>query len=75
MKVEKLKAKEEAEDLTQEMAEFRYQITDMLEQECKRRACIEQASLQRIEELESQVVEEIIIRTDSFMRYTVYVDD
>lgn len=57
------------------MAELRYQITDMLEQERKRRACIEQASLQRIEELESQVVEEIIIRTDSFMRYTVYVDD
>lgn len=37
------------------MAELRYQITDMLEQECKRRSCIEQASLQRIAELEAQV--------------------
>ena len=56
MREEKLKAKEEAEDLTQEMAELRYHITGMLEEECKRRACIEQASLQRIAELESQVL-------------------
>ncbi|KAL5987650.1 hypothetical protein ACLOJK_035400 [Asimina triloba] len=55
---EKSRAKEEAEDLTQEMAELRYQITEMLEQECKRRACIEQASLQRISELEAQVHKE-----------------
>lgn len=55
LKKEKLKAKEEAEDLTQEMAELRYQITEMLEQECKRRARIEQASLHRIAELETQV--------------------
>ncbi|KAG9439754.1 hypothetical protein H6P81_019919 [Aristolochia fimbriata] len=55
LREERLKAKEEAEDLIQEMAELRYQITDMLEQECKRRACIEQASLQRIAELEAQV--------------------
>ncbi|XXG55626.1 hypothetical protein AAC387_Pa03g3252 [Persea americana] len=58
LREEKAKAKEEAEDLTQEMAELRYQITDMLEQECKRRSCIEQASLQRIAELEAQVREE-----------------
>ncbi|KZV39226.1 hypothetical protein F511_29792 [Dorcoceras hygrometricum] len=52
---EKLKAKEEAEDLTQEMAELRYQLTGLLEEECKRRACIEQISLHRIAELEAQV--------------------
>lgn len=50
-----MKAREEAEDLAQEMAELRYQITGLLEEECKRRACIEQASLQRIAELEAQV--------------------
>ncbi|KAJ6843297.1 uncharacterized protein M6B38_297260 [Iris pallida] len=55
---EKLKAKEEAEDLTQAMAELRYQITDMLEEERKRRACIEQTSLRRIQDLEEQVREE-----------------
>ncbi|KAF8399570.1 hypothetical protein HHK36_015437 [Tetracentron sinense] len=54
LREEKSKANEEAEDLTQEMAELRYQITGMLEQECKRRAFIEQASLQRIAELEAQ---------------------
>ncbi|XP_077223337.1 uncharacterized protein LOC143856940 [Tasmannia lanceolata] len=58
LRKEKSKAKEEAEDLTQEMAELRYHITDMLEQECKRRACIEQASLQRISELEAQLRKE-----------------
>lgn len=58
LREEKLKAKEEAEDLTQEMAELRYQITSMLEEECKRRACIEQASLLRIQELESQLQKE-----------------
>ena len=56
MRQEKLRAKEEAEDLAQEMAEFRYQITGLLEEECRRRACIEQASLQRIAELEAQVL-------------------
>lgn len=55
---EKLKAKEEAEDLTQAMAELRYQITDMLEVERKRRACIEQTSLRRIQDLEEQVRKE-----------------
>ncbi|KAF7838510.1 BICD family-like cargo adapter 1 isoform X1 [Senna tora] len=54
LREEKLKAKEEAEELAQEMAELRYQITGLLEEECKRRACIEQASLQRIAELEAQ---------------------
>lgn len=58
LKEEKLRAKEEAEDLAQEMAEFRYQITGLLEEECRRRACIEQASLQRIAELEAQVQKE-----------------
>ncbi|KAK9278417.1 hypothetical protein L1049_027982 [Liquidambar formosana] len=58
LREEKLKAKEEAEDLAQEMAELRYQITGMLEQECKRRACIEQVSLQRIAELEAQIQKE-----------------
>ncbi|KAE8652519.1 protein Hook homolog 1 isoform X1 [Cucumis sativus] len=56
LREEKLKAKEEAEDLAQEMAELRYQITGLLEEECKRRACIEQASLQRIAQLEAQVL-------------------
>lgn len=51
-----MKAKEEAEDLAQEMAELRYQMTGLLEEECKRRACVEQASLQRIAELEAQVI-------------------
>jgi hypothetical protein len=50
-----LRAKEEAEDLVQEMAELRYQLTGLLEEECKRRACIEHVSLQRISELEAQV--------------------
>lgn len=58
LREEKLRAKEEAEDLAQEMAEFRYQITGLLEEECRRRACIEQASLQRIAELEAQVQKE-----------------
>ncbi|PKI47759.1 hypothetical protein CRG98_031892 [Punica granatum] len=52
---EKFKAKEEAEDLAQEMAELRYEMTCLLEEERKRRASIEQASLQRITELEAQV--------------------
>lgn len=60
---EKSKAKEEAEDLAQEMAELRYQVTGLLEEECQRRAYIEQASLQRIAELEAQVQKE---RTKSF---------
>ncbi|KAL6958623.1 hypothetical protein U1Q18_047595 [Sarracenia purpurea var. burkii] len=54
LRAEKLKAREEAEDLAQEMAELRYQIMGLLEEERKRRACIEQISLQRIAELEAQ---------------------
>ncbi|CAI0560403.1 unnamed protein product [Linum tenue] len=54
----KLKAKEEAEDLAQEMAELRYETTSLLEEERKRRASIELASIQRIAELESQVQKE-----------------
>ncbi|XP_061358901.1 uncharacterized protein LOC133303063 isoform X3 [Gastrolobium bilobum] len=58
LREEKLKAKEEAEDLAQEMAELRYQMTGLLDEERKRRACIEQASLQRIVELEAQLQRE-----------------
>ncbi|XP_020579784.1 intracellular protein transport protein USO1-like isoform X2 [Phalaenopsis equestris] len=54
LKEEKLKAKEDAEDLTQAMAELRYEITGMLQDECKRRASIEQSSLRRIQDLEEQ---------------------
>ncbi|KAL6281396.1 hypothetical protein ACE6H2_018277 [Prunus campanulata] len=40
------------------MAELRYQMTGLLEEECKRRACIEQASLHRIAAgLESTCIE------------------
>ncbi|XWS60477.1 hypothetical protein CRYUN_Cryun07bG0039500 [Craigia yunnanensis] len=56
LREQKLKAKEEAEDLAQEMAELRYHMMGLLEEECKRRACIEQASLLRIAELEAQVI-------------------
>lgn len=55
LREERSKAKEEAEDLAQEMAELRYQLTVMLDEERKRRASIEQLSLQRIAELEAQV--------------------
>ncbi|OEL35840.1 hypothetical protein BAE44_0003136 [Dichanthelium oligosanthes] len=58
LREQKLKAKEDAEDLTQEMAELRYQITGMLEEEYKRRSCIEQAAIQQIQELETQVSKE-----------------
>ncbi|KAL6995109.1 hypothetical protein U1Q18_005245 [Sarracenia purpurea var. burkii] len=58
LRAEKLKAREEAEDLAQEMAELRYQIMGLLEEERKRRACIEQISLQRIAELEAQIQKE-----------------
>ncbi|KAK4395859.1 hypothetical protein Sango_1740200 [Sesamum angolense] len=58
LREERLKAKEEVEDLAQEMAELRYQLTSMLDEECKRRASIEQISLQRIAELESQIAKE-----------------
>ncbi|KAG8079862.1 hypothetical protein GUJ93_ZPchr0007g4773 [Zizania palustris] len=58
LREQKLKAKEDAEDLTQEMAELRYQITGMLEEEYKRRSCIEQAAIQQIQELEAQVSKE-----------------
>ncbi|PKA64945.1 SNAP25 likeous protein SNAP33 [Apostasia shenzhenica] len=54
LREEKKKAKEEAEDLTQAMAELRYEITGMLEDECKHRASIEQASLSRIQALEEE---------------------
>lgn len=52
---EKTKAQEEAEDLTQEMAELRYQLMEMIEQERELRAQTEQASVLRVEELEAQV--------------------
>ncbi|KAL3837663.1 hypothetical protein ACJIZ3_022254 [Penstemon smallii] len=55
---ERLKGIEEAEDLIQEMAELRYQLTARLDEECKRRANIEQISLHRIAELEAQIGKE-----------------
>ncbi|CAA0820881.1 Unknown protein [Striga hermonthica] len=55
---EKLKAKDEADDLAQEMAELRYQLTLMLEDERKRRASVEQLSLHRIAELEAQIAKD-----------------
>uniref|UniRef100_A0ACD5YXI4 Uncharacterized protein n=1 Tax=Avena sativa TaxID=4498 RepID=A0ACD5YXI4_AVESA len=58
LREQKLKAKEDAEDLTQEMAELRYQITGMLEEEYKRRSCIEQAAIQQIQQLEVQISKE-----------------
>lgn len=38
------------------MAELRYQITGMLDEEYKHRALIEETSIKRIKELEDQVV-------------------
>lgn len=58
LREEKLKAKEEGEDLAQEMAELRYELTGLLEEEYKKRACIEQRALQRITELEAQIEKE-----------------
>ncbi|XP_022886080.1 putative leucine-rich repeat-containing protein DDB_G0290503 isoform X1 [Olea europaea var. sylvestris] len=58
LRMERFKAKEEAEDLAQEMAELRYQMTGMLEEERKRRAYVEHISLQRISELEAQIAKE-----------------
>ncbi|KAJ1697535.1 hypothetical protein LUZ63_006047 [Rhynchospora breviuscula] len=66
---EKRKAKEDAEDLTQEMAELRYQITGMLDEECKHRALIEEASIKRIKELEEQVMKEQRKATSAIKRY------
>ncbi|KAI7737553.1 hypothetical protein M8C21_008856 [Ambrosia artemisiifolia] len=58
IKDEKFKANEEAEELAQEMAELRYQLTGLLEEEHKKRACIEEKALQRITELEAQIEKE-----------------
>ncbi|KAH9331762.1 hypothetical protein KI387_003870, partial [Taxus chinensis] len=58
LREEKKNAKEEAEDLTQEMAELRYQLMELLEQERELRACTEQRSWDRIEQLEVQLEEE-----------------
>ncbi|XP_031489506.1 uncharacterized protein LOC116257042 isoform X2 [Nymphaea colorata] len=58
LRAEKCKAKEDAEDLAQEMAELRYNTTELLEEERKRHAFIEQASLLRIKELEANVCDE-----------------
>ncbi|CAN0896066.1 hypothetical protein LINGRAHAP2_LOCUS18246 [Linum grandiflorum] len=55
LKEVKLKAEEEGEDLAQEMAELRYETTCLLEEERKRRAMVEVASIHRIAELESQI--------------------
>ncbi|KAJ0441008.1 hypothetical protein HanIR_Chr16g0792921 [Helianthus annuus] len=58
LKDEKFKANEEAEELAQEMAELRYQLTGLLEEEYKKRVCIEERALQRITELETQIEKE-----------------
>ncbi|KAF3772225.1 hypothetical protein EJ110_NYTH57351, partial [Nymphaea thermarum] len=58
LKAEKYKSKEDAEDLAQEMAELRYNTAELLEEEHKRHAFIEQASLLRIKELEANVCDE-----------------
>ncbi|KAM0060456.1 hypothetical protein Hdeb2414_s0004g00124311 [Helianthus debilis subsp. tardiflorus] len=58
LKDEKFKANEETEELAQEMAELRYQLTGLLEEEYKKRACIEERALQRITELETQIEKE-----------------
>ncbi|GAA0162409.1 actin or actin-binding cytoskeletal protein [Lithospermum erythrorhizon] len=55
LKREKIKAKDNTDDLAQEMAELRYHMTELLEEEHKRRACVEQVALQRIAELEAQL--------------------
>lgn len=65
LREQKLKANEEAEDLAQEMAELRYQITGLLEEECKRRAHVEQISVHRIAELEAQIEKEQKMFVDS----------
>ncbi|KAG2286565.1 hypothetical protein Bca52824_046169 [Brassica carinata] len=67
LKEEKLKAKEEAEDLTQEMAELRYKMTCLVDEERKRRVCVEQASLQRIAEVETQMKRETNKRSSTDM--------
>ncbi|XP_078155127.1 uncharacterized protein LOC144551155 isoform X2 [Carex rostrata] len=66
---EKRRANEDAEDLTQEMAELRYQITGMLDEECKHRALIEETSIKRIKELEDQVMKEHKRATSAIKRY------
>ncbi|KAF9667662.1 hypothetical protein SADUNF_Sadunf15G0047000 [Salix dunnii] len=55
LREEESKANEEPDDLAQKMVELRYQMTGLLEERC---ACIEQASLQRISELEAQIERE-----------------
>ncbi|GJS92018.1 hypothetical protein Tco_0774654 [Tanacetum coccineum] len=56
---EKFKANEDAEDLiTRNGRVKRYQLTGLLEEEYKKRTCIEKRALQRITELESQIKKE-----------------
>lgn len=74
LREQKLKANEEAEDLAQEMAELRYQITGLLEEECKRRAHVEQISVHRIAELEAQIEKEQKI-SDNSRRLSVKLKD
>ncbi|KAK3021023.1 hypothetical protein RJ639_045154 [Escallonia herrerae] len=74
LREEKVKSREEAEDLTQEMAELRYQISGLLEEECKRRACIEQISLQRIAKLEAQVSSDDIYFFLAYLEMRIFSD-
>lgn len=53
------------------MAELRYQMTEMLEEEHKHRALIEEASLQRIKELELEV--NLFLTTYSLHLINIYL--
>ncbi|KAJ3673118.1 hypothetical protein LUZ60_006492 [Juncus effusus] len=66
---EKRRAKEDSEDLTQEMAELRYQMKGMLDEEYKRRALIEQASIKRIKQLDQLLLKEQQKATSAVKRY------
>ena len=52
---EHARASDEGEDLIQEMAELRFRLTELVQQERELRAQAEGASLQRVQELEAQV--------------------
>ena len=52
---EKKRSADEAEDLTQEMAELRFELTERLEDEKRRRAETEDDCVRRVQELETTV--------------------
>eukprot|EP00271_Cylindrocystis_brebissonii_P015006 TRINITY_DN3685_c0_g2_i1.p1 TRINITY_DN3685_c0_g2~~TRINITY_DN3685_c0_g2_i1.p1 ORF type:complete len:484 (+),score=179.79 TRINITY_DN3685_c0_g2_i1:244-1695(+) len=49
------RAADEADDLTQEMAELRFELTERVEREQQMRAEVEGAALRRVQELEAQL--------------------